>query len=150
MKKTLLITLLLLSVSAVFAQKQNRFERIKALKTAYITDKVGLTSQEAEIFWPVYNKFEKELHQLKVIKRRNILQKLKEKGGIETMSDSDAKKIKREVAVLRATIFNKEQEKYVALDKVLSAKKILKLYGAEEGFKKELMRLLREQRGKRF
>jgi Skp family chaperone for outer membrane proteins len=149
MKKTLLITILLLLTTSVFAQRQNRFERIKALKTAYITEKVDLTSKEAEKFWPIYNKFEKDLHQLKVVRRRNILMKLRDNGGIDTISDSEAKEIKQEVAELRANIFTKEQEKYSALDKVLSAKKILKLYGAEESFKKELMRLLREQRSKK-
>jgi len=150
MKKTLLIAFFLLSTISIFAQRQNRFERIKALKTAYITDKVNLSSQEAEKFWPVYNEFEKELHQLKVVKRREIQQKLIDKGGIDTLSDVDAKKIKNEIAQLRAAIFNKEQEKYSKLEKVLSSKKILKLYGAEESFKKELMRLLKEQHGKRF
>ncbi len=142
--------LLLITTASVFAQRQNRFERIKALKTAYITEKVDLSPAEAEKFWPIYNKYEKELHRLKVIKRREILQGLQNKGGIDSMSDSDAEKIKKEVSVLRATIFDKEQKKYSELEKVLSAKKILKLYGAEENFKRELMRLLKEQRGKRF
>ena len=150
MKKTLLITLLLISTISAFAQRQNRFERIKALKTAFITDKVDLTSSEAEKFWPIYNKYEKELHQLKVIKRHEILRGLQDKGGVDVMSDSDAEKIKKEVSMLRASIFDKEQKKYSELEKVLSAKKILKLYGAEESFKKELMRLLKEQRGQRF
>ena len=150
MKKLLLVSIILLSVSSVFAQRQNRFERIKALKTAHITNQVGLTSQEAEKFWPIYNRFEKELHQLKVIQRKELIQKLKEEGGVDVMSDADAKKIKLEVTQLRVAIFSKEQEKYVALEKVLSAKKILKLYGAEESFRKELMRLLKGQRGKRF
>ena len=35
-------------------------DRIKAEKIAFITDAVGLTSAEAEKFWPVYNKFEAE------------------------------------------------------------------------------------------
>ena len=93
MKKILLITLLLITTTNVFAQRQHRFERIKALKTAYITEKVDLSSSEAEKFWPIYNKYEKELHQLKVIKRREILRGLQDKGGVDIMSDSDAEKI---------------------------------------------------------
>jgi len=151
MKKLLLISIILLSINNLFAQKQNRFERIKALKTAYITDKVGLTSQEAEKFWPIYNKYEKELHLLKVVERREIHQKLKDEGGLDAMSESDANNLKNNILELRKEIFMKEQEKFTALDKVLSAKKMIRLYGAEESFKNELLRMFKNQkRGKGF
>lgn len=150
MKKIIFISIILLSTFNLYAQKQNRFERIKALKTAYITDKVGLTSQEAEKFWPIYNKYEKELHLLKVVERREILQKLKDEGGLETLSESDAKSLKNNILELRNEIFTKEQEKFKAIDKVLSAKKMIKLYGAEESFKKELLQRFKgQQRGKK-
>lgn len=152
MKKIIFISIILLSTFNLYAQKQNRFERIKALKTAYITDKVGLTSQEAEKFWPIYNKYEKELHLLKVVERREILQKLKDEGGLETLSESDAKSLKNNILELRNEIFTKEQEKFKAIDKVLSAKKMIKLYGAEESFKKELLQRFKgqQQRGNKF
>lgn len=150
MKKIIFISIILLSTFNLYAQKQNRFERIKALKTAYITDKVGLTSQEAEKFWPIYNKYEKELHLLKVVERREILQKLKDEGGLETLSESDAKSLKNNILELRNEIFTKEQEKFKAIDNVLSAKKMIKLYGAEESFKKELLQRFKgQQRGKK-
>lgn len=150
MKKIIFISIILLSTFNLYAQKQNRFERIKALKTAYITDKVGLTSQEAEKFWPIYNKYEKELHLLKVVERREILQKLKDEGDLETLSESDAKSLKNNILELRNEIFMKEQEKFKAIDKVLSAKKMIKLYGAEESFKKELLQRFKgQQRGKK-
>ena len=151
MKKLLLLSIVLLSINTICAQQKNRFERIKALKTAHITDKVGLTSQEAEKFWPIYNKYENELHLLKVIERRDILRRLKDEGGLDAMSKSDAKKLKRNLLELRTEIFMKEQEKFAALDKVLSAKKMIKLYGAEDSFKNELLRMYKgQQRNKRF
>ena len=151
MKKILLISIILLSINNLYAQKQNRFERIKALKTAYITDKVGLTSKEAEIFWPIYNKYEKELHLLKVVERREIIQKLKDEGGLDDMSKSEANSLKNNILELRNQIFTKEQEKFTALDKVLSPKKMIKLYGAEESFKNELLQMFKgKQRGKGF
>ena len=33
-------------------------ERVKAAKVAYLTRELGLSPQEAERFWPVYNEFE--------------------------------------------------------------------------------------------
>ena len=66
--KKLVSILLSLSIAAVaLAQNQGghkhgdwqkHFEKIKAERVAFITSEVGLTSQEAEVFWPVYNKIE--------------------------------------------------------------------------------------------
>ena len=36
------------------------YDKIKSMKVAYFTDKLNLTSEEAEKFWPVYNACEKE------------------------------------------------------------------------------------------
>ena len=43
--------------SSVFSQKRGENkEKIKALKIAYLTEKLDLSSNEAEKFWPIYNK----------------------------------------------------------------------------------------------
>lgn len=151
MKKILFISFLLLGILSTSAQKENRFERIKTLKVAHITNNVGLTSKEAEKFWPIYNKFEEDLHSLKVVERREIMHKLKDEGGLEALSEAEAKAMKKKILSLRKEIFTKEQEKFQALDKVLSSKKIIKLYASEESFKNELLRIFKGQkRGRKF
>jgi hypothetical protein len=58
MKRFLLITVL---VSAVlFAPAQNG-NRLKALEIAYITNKLNLSPEEAQGFWPIYNNYSLEL-----------------------------------------------------------------------------------------
>jgi hypothetical protein len=146
MKKALVISILFLSSLGISAQRQNNFEKIKALKTAYITDKVGLTSKEAEVFWPVYNKFERELYQLKVKSRRKLMQEIKSKGGVNQLTETEADILLQRYKKLNENIFLKEQEKIRALEKVLDAKKLLKLYRAEETFKKELLNKLKQRR----
>jgi len=146
MKKVLVISILFLSSLGISAQRQNNFEKIKALKTAYITDKVGLTSKEAEVFWPVYNKFERELYQLKVKSRRKLMQEIKSKGGVNQLTETEADILLQRYKKLNENIFLKEQEKIRALEKVLDAKKLLKLYRAEETFKKELLNKLKQRR----
>jgi hypothetical protein len=69
MKQFLLIIALFLgSFSFVKAQnddnRQQRTEKIQALKIAFITQKLELTSDEAQKFWPVYNRYETELRQV--------------------------------------------------------------------------------------
>lgn len=52
-----------------FAQ-QNNFEAIESEKIAYITKQLKLTPSEAQRFFPLYNKYNEELWQLKAEKKR--------------------------------------------------------------------------------
>ena len=150
MKKALIITGLFLSFwSNTILAQQNKFDRIKALKTAYITNQVNLSSKQAEVFWPIYNRFESELYQLKVVKRRNLMIQIRNKGGINQLTESDASRLVHEYKNLNQAIFLKEQEKMEALEKVLNARELIKLYRAEETFKKELINKLKQARDKR-
>ncbi len=67
MKKCLLI--LSLFCMGFMAQAQDddpskKAERIQALKTAFITQKLQLTEDEAQRFWPVYGNYEREINDL--------------------------------------------------------------------------------------
>ena len=62
MKK--LMIMLFLATLGMNAQDR-KFEEIKAHKTAFITDRVNLTSTQAEKFWPIYNKHEQEVMALR-------------------------------------------------------------------------------------
>ena len=65
MKRLILIITFALG-SFCFAKAQdegtgNRAEKIQALKIAFITQKLALSSDEAQRFWPVYNQYESEI-----------------------------------------------------------------------------------------
>lgn len=44
-----------------FAQPHKEGERLEALKIAYLTKKLNLSSDEAQKFWPAYNQYMAEL-----------------------------------------------------------------------------------------
>ncbi len=58
MKRFLLFTFLFMAGFTVQAQNGNRLE---ALKIAYITNKLNLSPEEAQKFWPIYNQYSLEL-----------------------------------------------------------------------------------------
>jgi len=58
MKRLILCTSLFLLGFLVRAQNGNRLE---ALKIAYITNKLNLSPEEAQKFWPIYNSYALEL-----------------------------------------------------------------------------------------
>jgi hypothetical protein len=58
MKRFLLFAFLLMIGIKMQAQNGNRLE---ALKIAYITNKLNLSPEEAQKFWPIYNQYAVEL-----------------------------------------------------------------------------------------
>jgi len=141
MKKAITIITLLVLATTVFAQQdtsradrmkgkndpQTR-ERIKAARAAYLTERLELTSAEAEKFWPVYREFAE--------KREVIYKKVKDArdGG------------KEDEAMLQ--IYHKARQEELDLERsysgrflqVISAGKLVKLHESEREFRKLMVR----------
>jgi hypothetical protein len=146
MKKLIPILIFLISFS-VFAQPDGKIrERIKAQKVAFITEKLSLTPEEAQGFWPIYNAFEiktenirfKDIRAIKIRMRNNP--ELSEKEADELLD----KLIKAEDA-MHAAKLNLVND----LKTVISSEKIIKLKAAEDEFNKRLLERLKEFRDKR-
>jgi hypothetical protein len=61
---TLIGFIFLIGITAS-AQQPRDGERIQALKIAYITKKLNLTTDEAQRFWPVYNQYVSEMRKVR-------------------------------------------------------------------------------------
>lgn len=62
------ICLMLLCGTALYAQR-DKFKAIESEKVAYITKELKLTPAEAQKFFPIYNKYNDEMWELKKAKR---------------------------------------------------------------------------------
>ena len=74
MKKHLLTIALILGFTiAGMSQDEDKKDggRIEALKIAYLTRKLNLTTEEAQKFWPVYNQYSDELRKVQIEARQN-------------------------------------------------------------------------------
>ncbi len=133
------------------AQKKRRGpdpEKVKAFKIAYITDKLDLTSKEAEKFWPEYNQHEKMMTELRQQESTAIKKFVRNKADIEDISENDAKEIVLSVRSIRKKIDGLNQKFLDRMQKILPYKKILKLQIAERDFKRKLLENLRKRRKK--
>lgn len=131
------LTLIVLLITGVVHSQSDKYEKIKALKTAYITEQLALTPSEAEKFWPIYNGFDEKLHKLRNKKHSGIY-KLKP-SEIENLNDAEANKLIEEYLNNETERLKLKREKLAALQKVLYPKKIIRLRKAEEDFKRELL-----------
>ena len=63
MKKIILLILLCAGVVTQTLAQNDRQDatRLQAYKIAFLTRKLNLTTEEAQKFWPIYNKYEAEL-----------------------------------------------------------------------------------------
>lgn len=134
MKKLIFIFLL---STVVLHSQENKYEKIKALKTAYITEQLALSSSEAEKFWPVYNKFDEKFHELRHRKHSCVNQK--SHYDIESLNDEEADKFIDEYLSIETRQLELQKQKTAALRKVICPKKILSLKKAEDDFKRELL-----------
>ena len=138
----LIISLLLTSLVGMAQQKldQQTLELIKTKKIAFLTEQIGLTPQEAQQFWPVYNELDKGKMQL-MDKKREL--ELRGENPAMEMKESDY----RQLAIEMASIHVKEgrliEEYNLKLLNILSAEKVVKLYLAESKFRATLLREFR-------
>jgi tRNA U34 5-carboxymethylaminomethyl modifying GTPase MnmE/TrmE len=150
MRKTLLVVLGILFLLNV--QAQNRPDRsayreqIKAAKVAFITNKLDLNSETAQVFWPIFNEYEKEKSELA---RKYYDQKrgyAKDRGDYSSMSEADAKKM-LEVYVIQKEAEAKIEKDYLPkFQKVLSAQQTWLLITSEAEFRRSLMQRLGRSR----
>ena len=140
MKKIIMIFFLLLLAVEVSAQsrKEHR-ERIKALKTAYITEGLGLTSREAQAFWPIYNKFEEDRR--KLYRREHA-----EVDNPECLTEEAAAKKIDEYVEIEKQDYLLKREYYKDLRSIFSPKRIMQLKKVEDDFNEKMMREYRARR----
>ena len=139
MNKALIMAVIALMLSTGLIAQERGKERIKAYRTAYITQELDLSSREAEKFWPVYNEYDKKIFNLRVVKMRKEKSRIKELGGPEMLSDEEASKTLNMMLDSEKEITKTREEMYKTLSKILTPSKLLKLYHAEMSFNKRLL-----------
>ena len=133
----ILILVMIFSFSMGFGQGKTSFERIKALKMAYIAEKIDLADKEETFFWEVYDEYE-----LKIYKEcRKKLKEIRKKysKNIDSLTKEEAIIVLKKVYKIEhlAVDFEEERDKTLLIN--LSPKKILKMHHAEYNFNREMV-----------
>ena len=118
--------------------KKGSREKIKALKVAYLTEQLNLTSSEAEKFWPIYNEFDKNNHSLRSKLRYEIKKAKKSKG--DSITEKEAETLVKLKLSTDKEIYESQKEFIAKIKKVISFKKIIQLQVAEMEFGRKLMK----------
>ncbi|MGL2993453.1 sensor of ECF-type sigma factor [Flavobacterium sp. TSSA_36] len=137
---------LLISVT-IYGQNERLREKkdqIKAMKVAFLTNELNLTSVEAEKFWPVYNAYDDKQFEVRHQKMRTYAKKLND-GSLDSMSDKEALSFLNQIE-------NTDEEQYLlrkkfntAIRNILPPTKILKLRKSEVDFDRKLLQQYRNK-----
>ena len=147
MKKIIYIVTasVLILTSAISAFAEERFrdnwkEKIMSEKIAFLTMEMGITPEEAQVFWPVYNQVDKERDEA----IRSVFRSYKavEDAVAAGKGEKELNKLLDEYLAALKAQGEVEQKAYKEYAKVLPVEKLAKLYVAEEKFRRQHIRKL--------
>jgi len=131
---------------SLFSQHRESRKKIKTLKVSYITEKLNLSEKEAAKFWPIYNKFEKKKYELYHVQRNNLRKEVEELGGIENLTEKQAKSISNKMLAMKKLLYEGYVKFQSDLSKIISYKQIVMLEVGERDFERRLMKRFRSQK----
>lgn len=136
---TLLFAMLLVAfTSQAQGKRGGRGEKIDAARTAFLTDKMQLTTEQAQKFWPVYNEYDAKRSELRKKSRPFKGQKL------ETLTDAQLKEQMNTMFDTRQKELNLDKEYADKFQKVISVRQLAALYKGEREFMKVLLQKLQD------
>ena len=116
-------------------------KKIEALKVAYLTKQLGLTTREGEQFWPVYNRYQQEVEHLNERKRQGRLSR----AELKSASNQDVQEALDEDFAYQQQALKIKEKYRKEFEKVLPPKKVLQFYRAEKDFNTQLLQELRRR-----
>ena len=120
-------------------------EQIKAMKVAFITNELALTSEEATKFWPLFNAFEDKQQEIKKQKLKGYLKRV-DNDSFDNLSEKDATTMLSQMESTEDELYQLKKKFVASLKGVISPIKILKLKKAEENFNRKLLQQYRDRK----
>lgn len=149
-KSTLLIIFLSFSVLSMAQNEEKRKEikdKIESQKIAFITQKLSLTSDEAKVFWPIYNEYQTKKEAIG--KESMETNKALRQKGVDEMSNEEAETFVNNQMTHAQKMLDLKKEYLAKFKKAISIKKVAILQKAEREFQRELMNKVKDRpRGK--
>ena len=111
-------------------------QRVRAMKIAYMTDRMGLTPDEAQKFWPIYNEYEQE--------QRKVREKYRPAADISAMPDTELERFVAQHLDMQEEELRLKREYFARLKRVLPIRKMAIFLQAETEFNRKLLQALQQ------
>jgi len=143
--RTLYVIFFICAISSVNSNAQRRdkmsYDRIESQRIAFITTQLDLMPEESQIFWPVYNEFQKRFKEIKFSHQPMI--------GLEDLNEENAEQLVMGILAIQDAELKLRKEYINKLKGVLPMVKIAKLQLLEREFKKQMLISLKKRKNYR-
>ena len=119
-------------------------EKIRAARIAMITERLNLTPEQAQKFWPVYNEFTSKRREIRKELNQAIRSIDRENASEQEMKDLVALRLK-----VKQQELDLEKQYSTRLLDVISTQQLVKLSQAEADFRQKVQRTIEERRRRR-
>lgn len=123
-------------------KRKEKRDKIEAHRVAYFTEKMELSTEEAEKFWPIYNEHQEKKKEI----RKELKEAMKNAKSEEELSDSELEKIMQLRFETDQKLVDLDKEYHAKYKSAIGIKKTAELYKTEVQFKKELLRMMKERK----
>lgn len=117
-------------------------KKIEAYRTAYFTEKLELTPQEAEAFWPLFREMNERKHSLK-----KTYKPKKHRPDLANATDAEIKSNMKRHFEFKQKALDLEKEYAYKFIEVLPVKKAARLPMLEQEFKRTILREFKKRKG---
>ena len=145
MKKTITILIITLLGTGVFAQNPRAKEKIESARIGFITERLGLTPDQAERFWPLYHEY-RIRNQDAAVRYRQFRADVDPKVA----SDDESRRMVELELELKQRRLDLEKEYSKKMLDVISTHQVVSLRKAEQDFRGILLRRLQEARNQKM
>lgn len=130
-------------IGGLYAQHKMVHQKVNAYKIAYLTEKLDLTPEEAQKFWPLYNEFHKNEDSLQRLEHKRLVSP----ENLQAMSEKDVEAFVDQRLVHMQQMLDLKKYYHQKFKEILPIKKVARLYIAEKEFKKYILNQFKGQRG---
>jgi len=143
--KIIVVTcLILLNSGWLLAQRKVDFDnpKIEQLKIGYLTERMNLSTEEAQKFWPLYNEYSKKM---RLAKGKTRLKMEEIKLSLDASTDSELESLADELIAFKIKEGKFFEDFYPRFKSILSIEKVLRFYKAEEEFPRWVLKQVRQR-----
>lgn len=137
------LILFFLGPRTVFSQDYKKIQELQAQKVGFFTNKLQLTTKEAQEFWPVYNDYQARKNKI-IQDRRSTARYYMQ--NLNNLSEKEIEELTGKYIHLMKEESDLLQTYHEKFKEVLPIRKVMRIYVAEEQYKAFLLRQLRNRR----
>lgn len=141
MKQVSIVFILFLFSFGAFAQSKEAMKKIESARIALITERLGLSPEQAEKFWPVYREYNLERREI-----RQEFRNARQSVDMQNLTEEQSKLLVQKSMEMKQKELNLEKEYSGRLSEVISTQQLFKLKNAEKDFQQMLLKRIQDQR----